>query len=199
MDAAEWGPWLAAWAAEMQANADDVADDETLIASGLDPKRVHSGSFANPPPSEAAIVALEQRLGASLPRSYREFLRASDGFAMPTAQPYPLRLLGVLEVDWLRNTRPEAIEAWTGETESVIPDEVYFQYGPGQDPINMRTSYLHGALQISTQEVGGTAVCLLNPAIVHNGEWEAWVWAHWFPGAYRYRSFAELLISTRAG
>ena len=35
---------------------------------------------------------------------------------------------------------------------------------------------------------------LLNPMVVTpEGEWEAWMFAHWLPGARRYRSFWELM------
>jgi hypothetical protein len=39
------------------------------------------------------------------------------------------------------------------------------------------------------------SVLLLNPEVVTpDGEWEAWYYASWRPGASRYRSFAELMI-----
>jgi hypothetical protein len=42
--------------------------------------------------------------------------------------------------------------------------------------------------------VEDSAVCLLNPqAITRDGEWEAWFFANWLPGARRYRSFEELM------
>ncbi len=46
------------------------------------------------------------------------------------------------------------------------------------------------ALEISDHEVSGSAVYLLTPQIITpEGEWEAWFFAHWIPGAERYRSF----------
>ena len=30
-------------------------------------------------------------------------------------------------------------------------------------------------------------------AVTHDGEWEAWFFANWLPGATRFRSFAELM------
>jgi HEAT repeat protein len=47
-------------------------------------------------------------------------------------------------------------------------------------------------LQISA--IGDAAVYLLNPQVItKNGEWEAWFFANWLPGAHRYRSFQELM------
>lgn len=51
--------------------------------------------------------------------------------------------------------------------------------------------YLSTAIQISEVDDG---VLLLNPAIVTpEGEWEAWFFANWLPGALRSPSFFELI------
>ena len=40
----------------------------------------------------------------------------------------------------------------------------------------------------------GDGVYLLNPeAVTPDGEWEAWFFANWVPGARRYPSFAHLM------
>jgi hypothetical protein len=55
-----------------------------------------------------------------------------------------------------------------------------------------RKSHLKETLQIT--EVGDAAVYLLNPQVItKEGEWEAWFFANWLPGARRYRSFEELM------
>ena len=65
-------------------------------------------------------------------------------------------------------------------------------YGQEQDPITLRVEYLQTALQIS--DVGDSSIYLLNPQVVtEEGEWEAWFFANWLPGAARYRSFQELM------
>ena len=47
-------------------------------------------------------------------------------------------------------------------------------------------------LEISDES--DSAIYLLNPEVVTaEGEWEAWLFANWLPGASRYRSFAELM------
>ncbi len=39
-----------------------------------------------------------------------------------------------------------------------------------------------------------SAIYLLNPQVVtEEGEWEAWFFANWLPGAARYRSFQEMM------
>lgn len=45
-------------------------------------------------------------------------------------------------------------------------------------------------------DLGDSAIYLLNPlAISPEGEWEAWFFANWNPGAVRYRSFWELILA----
>jgi hypothetical protein len=77
-----------------------------------------------------------------------------------------------------------------------VPDEVYYYYGPDQDPVHLRTEYMAGALQVS--DFVDSAVVLLNPAVIDaHGEWEAWDFGNEFPGAYRYQSFEELMDGLR--
>ena len=47
------------------------------------------------------------------------------------------------------------------------------------------------SLQISDWE--NSAIFLLNPQVISGGEWEAWFYANWLPGANRYRSFWDML------
>jgi hypothetical protein len=75
-----------------------------------------------------------------------------------------------------------------------VPDEEYFVYGDRQAA--QRDEYLQTALEIS--EDTGDGVCLLNSKVVFpDGEWEAWFFAHWIPGAHRYRSFWDLMQAER--
>jgi hypothetical protein len=110
-------------------------------------------------------------------------------------------MLPVSEVDWYRKKNPRALEAWLegvqtseaqGHCRASISDKEYFVYGPEQRPENVRDEYLKNTLQISDE--GDSSVILLNP-IIHDtsGEWEAWWFASWFPGARRYRTFTELM------
>jgi len=47
---------------------------------------------------------------------------------------------------------------------------------------------------LTISEPGDSAIFLLNPEVVDaNGEWEAWFFANWYPGAARYRSFWDLM------
>ena len=55
----------------------------------------------------------------------------------------------------------------------------------------MRNEYLRHTLEVSGE---GDGIYLLNPKVITaDGEWEAWFFATWLPGARRYRSFWELM------
>ena len=67
-------------------------------------------------------------------------------------------------------------------------------YGDHQDPARFRQEYLETALEISAE--GDSAIYLLNPKVTSpEGEWEAWFFANWLPGASRYRSFWEMMVA----
>ena len=95
---------------------------------------------------------------------------------------------------WYRADHVESIQTIIQAYRSVgiIPDEEYLIYGEHQSGPAYRAEYLLSALQIS--DVGDSAVYLLNPEIrTDEGEWEAWFFATWIPGARRYRSFWEMM------
>jgi HEAT repeats/SMI1 / KNR4 family (SUKH-1) len=122
--------------------------------------------------SEEALTAAESRLGVDLPPSYRTFLSTTDGFG-PIGF-FVRRLRPVGELAWLRDEDPELIAIWTEETQETE---------------------LARTLAVSDEYDG--ARILLNPTVVDdNGDWEAWFFAHWVPGAERHSSFRRLVEQT---
>jgi hypothetical protein len=156
--------------------------------------------------SEIEIVALENRLGKRLPPSYRTFLAETNGWR--NCGPFIYKLWPCSDVRWFQDRNQDWIDAYVhpenNGIEIIYPngrsrpeprrltDEEYLVYGEEQDSCRFRTEYLQSALEIS--DVGDSAILLLNPEIVtETGEWEAWLFANWMPGAHRYRSFRELM------
>ncbi len=187
MDKAAWERLLSVWTAE------------AVKRSGIKPTAGPLSGLGFPGAVEAELLAAEARLSCRLPPSYREFLKCTNGLRQPLAF-VPARggdFWSAQEIDWFRVRNQEWIDAWTGDT-FVIPDELYFLYGPKQDPINLRREYLEHTLEISTR--GDSSVYLLNPKIVGaDDEWEAWFLANWNAGADRYRSFAEMMLAHYEG
>lgn len=139
--------------------------------------------------SSENIAILEKRLNTSLPSSYKNFLIESDGAYLFERT---IKLLSHSEIDWLKNVDPELLKVW-GDGPSDVPDKLYFVYGDKQDCINMRDEYLKDCLAISSQIDGD--MYLLNPKVKNeNGEWEAWFFGCKNPGAYRYRTFWDMML-----
>jgi hypothetical protein len=122
--------------------------------------------------SEEALAAAESRLGVDLPPSYRTFLSTTDGFG-PIGF-FVRRLRPVRELAWLRDEDPELIAIWADATQETE---------------------LAKTLAVSDEYDG--ARILLNPTVVDdNGDWEAWFFAHWVPGAERHTTFRTLVDQT---
>jgi hypothetical protein len=139
----------------------------------------------------------EERLGVRLPPSYKAFLTATNGCM--TGGRFIYELWDVGSIEWFDKLNRQWVEAYAGTeplAEPTVTDSKYFIYGAGQDAAYLRVEYLSSALQISPE--GDSAVYLLNPRVVTDGEWEAWFFANWLPGATRYRSFAEMMVDEYA-
>lgn len=154
-----------------------------------------SGWIGYQPASEEQIKSTESRLGIALPRSYKNFVRATNGW--PVAGPFVDVLLALEDSDWFSQKSRDWLNSWRhgysyfGQP-GPVRDEDYFIYGKDQNPLLIRDEYLDRVLQISD---GGNAVYLLNPEVTFvNDEWEAWVFES-ETGAKRYQSFWDLMIA----
>lgn len=168
--------------------------DESEFTS-LPPEVIDTQWLGYPGASDAEISVTEARLQTTLPFSYRSFLVVSNGWRK--LDDLIDRLWSIQEVGWLASRNQELIDAWTtgvaiGGESCSVSDEKYFVDGDEQDSTSLRDEYLQTAL-----EIGGNlnqGLLLLNPQVVfEDGEWEAWFFANWLPGAQRYESFRELM------
>ena len=185
----EWRPFLERWSRELI----DAGEGRELAAEIR-----ASGWLGFPGATDEQLAAMQARLGASLPPSYRDFLRTSNGWR--GTGTFIWRVWSTDDAEWFRVRNRQWIDAYARPLGPLtglfrgrsIRDEDYFVYGEAQDSVRFRTEYLESALEIS--DVGDSAIYLLNPKVVTaEGEWEAWFFANWLPGAARYRSFAELM------
>lgn len=189
MDRAQWEPLLRQWSREV------LASDE--YAGLLPPEVVASGWLGYPGATEEEIQQAETRLGTQLPPSYREFLKVSNGWRITS--PFIDQVWSTDEIAWFSERNQYWIDAYRNAegVATSVPDSQYFVYGAGQDPVLFRVEYLQTALEIS--DVGDSAIYLLNPKVVTpDGEWEAWFFANWLPGAQRYRSFWDMMQAEHA-
>lgn len=194
-----WHELLSAWSRELI----DIAEEDDELREELSPEIAATGWLGFPGATDEQITAAEDRLCVALPPSYREFLQVTNGWRFPKF--FLRRMWSTEEIDWLAVLDQEGIEAWqsgeeyiAGEDHSLpsTPDAEYFDYD--EDGVatssDMRSTYLQSALMVSEREWNGTGVYLLIPEVVTpEGEWEAWFWAHWIPGAVRFRSFWDMM------
>lgn len=186
-----WQELLTQWSRELRA-ADEFMEDIPLDV-------IASGWLGYPGAKEDQIAQAETRLGTKLPPSYREFLKVTNGWRQLNSFIY--KLWSTVEVEWFAvRHQDDWINPWvegytsSGSDPVSISDEEYLVYGEEQDGSIMRIEYLQTALEIS--DTGDAAILLLNPQVLTTeGEWEAWFFASWIPGAKRYQSFWEMMLS----
>ncbi|MBM0743426.1 SMI1/KNR4 family protein [Phormidium sp. CLA17] len=152
---------------------------------------VKSGWLGYPAASEAQIAEAETRLNTRFPPSYRAFLAVSNGWR--NSDWTEMHLYSTSEIDWFASRNQEWISTWQSAGQSPLLDEKYFVYGADQDCIHLRPEYLSTALEISSGSGDGDIFLLIPQVVSETGEWEAWHLGNKLPGAYRYRSFYELM------
>jgi len=180
---------------------------------------IQSGWLGHSGATEEQITEAENRLGMTLPQSYREFLKVTNGWYLTT--PFVYKLWSTDEIEWFAVRRQDWKDDFTERYKRLnhmntalngsasflkipsILDGDYFVYEDEQDPTKLRIEYLETALEISDR--ASSAIYLLNPQITTtDGEWEAWfledsapdseqLFSEWRPGATRYRSFREMM------
>lgn len=188
----------------------------------LPPQVTQSGWFGCPGATEEQLTRAEDRLGITLPYSYREFLKVTNGWYLTT--PFVYKLWSTDEIEWFSVRHQDWINDFTDRYQRLhrpspmntslngakrnvkipsIPDADYRNYGIEQDSTKMRVEYLQKALEISDR--ANSTIYLLNPEIktpdMPDGEWEAWFLedesnpfdGDWRPGADRYPSFREMM------
>ena len=154
------------------------------------------GTCLFPPATSEDIELADSRLGVALPGSYKSFLRASNGFAFLGLDVEDALVRPVGSVCWLRDGEPSLVESWGAAEDTEVSDDVYFRYGQNQDCVHIRSRYFRSLLQLS--DYVESAALLLNPEVTFpDGEWEGWIFGTALPGAHRYRSFSELMLSGR--
>jgi hypothetical protein len=139
--------------------------------------------------SDDDIAGLERRLGLELPPSYRTFLKITDGWRRTT--PFIARIRPAAEVTFFRQENEQWVEVYQ-QLPAPRSKKQYFVYSD-DGASDYRSKHLQSAIQISDVDDG---VYLLNPEVVTpDGEWEAWFFANWIPGAKRFPSFAHLMLA----
>ena len=159
----------------------------------LTPESLSTRWCGLPPATEREILSAEERLGITLPPSYRSFLAISNGWR-PFSN-FIERLLPVQEIDQFRSADPEALtKIQANYRQDDLPEFKYLDYENPEHNEALRHRYYPDSLLIGKPWGYESDMILLNPAIVFpDGEWEAIFFANWIPGNRRFRSFRELV------
>ena len=161
---------------------------KTELAARVDPPPDASDWLGFAPAAEGDIAALEQMLGLILPPSYRAFLLTSNGWRRTT--PFIERIRPAQEVNLFSIENEHWVDAYS-QDDMPTTDTEYYCYDENGAP-GSRTKHMQSLIQVSDVDDG---VYLLNPdAVTPDGEWEAWFFANWVPGAVRFPSFAHLML-----
>jgi hypothetical protein len=168
---------------------------EKLKVSNIKPSKYYHYSedtdyncYHLPGATEARIIELERKLQTKLPVGYRNFLLASNGFV---SLDHRYMFCDTDKIDWFIQENRDWAEIWSNSNDD-ISDEQYLQHGENQNCCRIRRQYMKTNLQISP--VDESYVYLLNPLIIDNrNEWEAWDFGSKYPGAFRYRSFWDMM------
>lgn len=141
--------------------------------------------------SDLDISVKEKSLGLVLPKSYKDFLKTTNGFRQISL--FSGNLYSVDTIDWLKNTDKDFIDLFDESDDLLILDSEYFDYSDSQCSDKFRVKYLKNSIKISDWTDG--SIILLNPLVKKDDECEAWIYANWMAGAKRYKSFADLIIN----
>jgi HEAT repeat protein len=177
----EWRNFLQRWT------------DAWLVRDEKFPRQVRERKWlGSHPAAENQIARLEKQLGYRLPPSYRNFLLTTNGWSRTSV--FIKRLLPISKVDWLQTREPELLDIWSPQDDDEPANqnlEEYYSYDG--TPVFDR-AHLRHSLLIAEPIDGDSMIYVLNPLVVaKDGEWEAWRFANWIPGAERFPSF-ELLM-----
>jgi hypothetical protein len=201
MNSFNWESFLRQWSREL---LESITDNPEKLPSEV----IESKWLGYPGATEKQIARAEARLGMALPPSYREFLKVTNGWRQTT--PFIYRLWSTEDIEWFSVRHQDWINSFverygnsslnldlSGNGRLVtpsIPDGDYLIYGDEQDCSKLRVEYLRKVLEIS--DIGESTVYLLNPQVMtEDGEWEAWFFGDWLPGADRYRSFQDMMLA----
>ena len=141
------------------------------------------------PASSKAIENKERELGIKFPKSYIEFLGVTNGFRQISL--FSGHLLPIEQVGRLKDIDRSLYDVYLGEENDILTDIRYDDYSNAQRSEFFRIDHLLESIAVS-RNVDGSIV-LLNPKKEFDDECEAWLYASWYPGAHRFKSFRELM------
>ncbi|MFF4578592.1 SMI1/KNR4 family protein [Streptomyces sp. NPDC001389] len=185
----EWEPFLRTW-----------SDERDAARRAEEPSEPPLGRLGFEPAPPERIAALEARLGAPLPPSYRAFLEVSDGWRWAGEFVELLApAAGVGLVRELTAALHEELTMWEREDLDADLDAEDEDEEEEEDEEEYESARWNRSVQISL--AGDQTWLLLDPGDVDgDGEWAAYRYSSWSGyGPKRYDSFAALMRAEYQG
>jgi cell wall assembly regulator SMI1 len=123
MASIDWHALLQAWSTAMLTDPENMEFVPTELRE--------RGWLGCPGATPAQIAQAEHRLGTTLPPSYRDFLRVTNGWNFLNGLVD--KVYSTEEVDWLRVRHQPWIDMVLSSDTYPVSDEQYFVYGEQQD------------------------------------------------------------------
>jgi len=144
------------------------------------------------PYSEGDIRIAEQQLQCPpLPPSYRNFLLTVGEFQDGTHPHFEIEnLLPISQITWFKDA--PCGEAWIRNYEIPFENLGVIE----DDSAEWKVSDLRKTLALSSTDFSSLFLLNSNKINQKTGEWQAWLFANWVPGAIVHASFGDLLIQS---
>lgn len=148
-----------------------ITHEFEILGNEGDAEALRADTLSRKPVSGTEIDRVEKDLEVTLPLSYKEFLKYSNGWITHDEFLLPVRYV----------KRISDREEWVDFEPDILvysencSDVGYF----GDDdhgPFSVRKEMIGSALAISDELFGALGIVMLNPKAIHeDGEWEAWL------------------------
>lgn len=193
-----WVKFLRCWTDESlfaYSTADGLTEMEKII--------LEQKNQGFPPATREQIADKERELSIEFPKSYKDFLLASNGWLQPFLDKGDGLVLPVRKVSYFSDFShqfysivTEVIDDRYVEFSSYDPEYVDNQgdYTEKQDSSLYDNSHFINSIAISDHVDSGIYLINVHKKTPEN-EWEIWFYSSNHPGTYRFVSFAHLMQS----
>lgn len=183
----EWLAFLQCW--EKQ-TVNKLSKQEQLYTD-YEKKIFNNKSQSFPSASNSDLDELSKKLKTTLPKSYTDFLSASNGWIQLELDAEDGMILHSKEVALLINKYPDWYKTWSQSDSDLLSIEYLDEYDE-QDTAMYPASALKNSIAIS--ELVDSGLYLLVPNAKNNEDrWEAWFMSSELPGAVRFPNFEYLM------
>ncbi|MGB1041147.1 MAG: SMI1/KNR4 family protein [Flavobacteriales bacterium] len=125
------------------------------------------------PSNDNEIINIEKKLGITLPKEYKEFMKITNGFSQSTiTEP---EFYSIDKIDWLKNVDDELINIWKENGLKDIGEQ------------------LERAIIVADSNKEQQFLLISS---IGNKEWKFWKFGNWIPGEEEYENLENYFEKT---